>query len=262
MFLTEPAMIAVELSVTGGVLLRFIEQGFKKPKVVEIAKDEPVTLDTSCNAFETRLTEQRMVDAGIITTIEMATCGNKDCEYCAPTYRALEYQQDMDHRQWMYEMKVKEKARHQELIDKQNEKTAALQAEANAKSKRVRVKNGWVAHVPLNAPDNAALSIEQPTGGGYTPSFAYAYWTWIDQNNGRPMSIKSNAIREDNFQAQWRSESVRNRTKHNQPKVLPPMANECSCEFIHADATLDAVKVRVCEPCKAKAVQRLIDRAR
>lgn len=171
-----------------------------------------------CSVFEIRMTQQKMVDAGIIKADEMSVCENKDCKNCHA----------------------------QREVERINRSTQAL-----TRGKR-NVGGRWI-DIPENVPDHAYPQICRDDIPG---DFFYVNWTWTDRD-GRKMFFRSVHLR-DSFSARPQRESkIELKTPLRRPSplrgggVVSPTKQTCECCHYDIESGMGYINtfVEKCQPC-------------
>jgi hypothetical protein len=186
----------------------------KEYKTSKTHQDE----DIMCAVFEIRITQQKMVDAGIIKADEMSVCENKKCKNCYP----------------------------QREVERINRSTQAL-----TRGKR-NVGGRWI-DTPENVPDHAYPQICRDDIPG---DFFYVNWTWSDRE-GRKMFFRSVHPR-DSFSARPQRESkielktpLRRPTPPRGGGAVSPTKQTCECCYYDIESGMGYINtfVEKCQPC-------------
>lgn len=168
--------IALAGILVGSIVLRSLEVFLSRADYDQIRAEnrralqrlmnERYTMDRtlSCSVYEVRLTQQKMVDAGIIEQHELSVCEDKDCNNCYAT------------------------GLHNRRYPKYLEKRTMLTAEQP--STRQRHRDKYAVNMPRNVPDSACLAKIGPATysfGQYT--IVEALWLWVQ--DGKKFGAKS-----------------------------------------------------------------------
>lgn len=220
----------------GGMLLKTTEATLSRgPRAVREKRSE-----YHCEMFTTRLFEQRLIDAGIQTTL--TTCDDSECVVCAPKplpapkkklAKCTTCRVTLDDDGWCSNGCVRMPRpvvkRTPELpkssgnnctrcstpLYSSNTDTCQvclLSAIQERKEERkaayrprmvVLTKDGisYKATVPTEVPDNAHVEIVETFKHGDFFG-TWAYWKWTDQKSGRQMGLRSAAYQMDSYEIQ------------------------------------------------------------
>lgn len=180
-----------------------------------------------CSLYEVRLTQQKMVDAGIIEQWELSTCNNPDCNNCYVTDPAFRHS-------------IKRVPRYRPKRELLSD---------NGKSERTTTVRGELVSIPFGVPDNAHAAIEPDEyAGNYEGSTFKVLWTWTDTETGRPMGMKSVHMKRDTLVA--RRANIRKAIKK------PQETCSCNCEDIEirsGDGSIVRLSSYVCDNHKPRA---------
>lgn len=108
--------------LTASVSVALSVNATKRSRMFTAPQEQDPSVDFACDALVTRVFEQRMVDAGILTVAEMTTCDSPACKDCLPTRRSTDIKiaASSEHIRGMERLRKKEQAR-KELVQQLRE---------------------------------------------------------------------------------------------------------------------------------------------
>lgn len=125
--------------------------------------------DYACEALVTRVFEQRLVEAGIMTVEEMSTCDSPACKDCLPTPQAKPRRLQQDHKEAEAKRKFRLPAPGSRKV---------LKIAENGRHKR---EIPW----PESVPEFANIRFEDDSYRNHTKRLVF---TWTDPDDGRTYS--------------------------------------------------------------------------
>lgn len=183
-------LFTIALIMLGAMALKIFENVLSSPKRAKELNgnyepcensDEPL----ACDALVTRVFEQRLVDAGIMTVADMTVCDSPKCKDCLPTHQAKSDAVRV-HRP------PRPKPRNSLPPPPKSLSTgkAGMNRYAKQGEQRLRLKSKTGEYLEIPWPD------EVPTYANFSLEYDasmlqdYVAFKWIDKNTGQTMGRK------------------------------------------------------------------------
>lgn len=228
-----------------------------KPAVAiePVASNDP----TMCSLYEVRLTQQKMVDAGIIKQWELSNCDNEDCDNCYI----------MDPMRRYSGKKIPRFTEPRQML------------EPKKFSDRTKVIRGETVNIPEGVPDHAHADLKPRHD-----NFFEILWTWQREVDGKRMGLKSvhprkgafaprysrpnvksskaiEKIRQDNKKLKEMLDETKRLSEEYRKAASARRVNrgqcECTEEIIESgNGDMISLKFKTCEYHKTKAVKEAL----
>lgn len=179
---SNPAFVAMAGTIFFALVLKgvgMLVAADKQPRAIQQA---PQDKSFECAVYEIRLTEQKMVEAGVIQKNEMTICDNESCQNCAQTRADIDKQKNscprcghtFDYDGWCSDKCV---AEHKKRV----KSAVAMLDEAERKNARIRTVGSVKVRMPDVVPDHAYVGKEH-----YDPNTltSFVIWKWTDTETG------------------------------------------------------------------------------
>lgn len=167
----------VMVSVIVGSVKVFVavSNRWDRRKELEIPKPLVITAEM-CSLYEIRLTQSKMVEAGIISAVDVSVCENRDCPNCKPTREA------------------EDRRRRTVTVNEMRAlRQSTLERRFAEQNRRTRTIEGREIPIPKDVPDYADAKID------YDPKWQsdVILWVWRDRSTGYRMYKKTNLLIRD-----------------------------------------------------------------